>query len=199
MEPNDVAAEFKTLTDGLLGDPDIDLTGIDLTGIDMTEVARVPEGQVHVEPSGEPSPTLVPILTGQQAQGDVLVVPLPAGSVQMPFYVQPKRHHVVVPLIAEGNGHQLRVDLSRGGQVFYAPLRQSPIDLGVLQVSGGAVVYVEQLGGVDPHGRLGIGAGENGMPRLYRLRRQRMVAHPQSYWVGWLASRTRRRSRRWGR
>ena len=131
-----------------------------------------------------------PVLSCQQAQGDVLIIP--RDTYAFPHHAdQALPHDHIVTLIADGNGHRLRVDLTLGGQVRYVrDSKATPIDLGVLEVTGRAVVLVEQVGGGDPHGSLYIGAG------AYRIRRQ-WEAVQGPYWPGYVKAKARRIWRRY--
>lgn len=123
---------------------------------------------------------LVAPLSTMQCQGDVIVRPDPDVRDRMPYYAQPERDGAVIPLIEEGNGHQLRVDASNGGKVLWCQLpggRRDPLDLGLLVVTPGAVVYVEQVKGLDPHDPLAVGPG------AYVIGRQRTVATPPQWWM----------------
>jgi hypothetical protein len=117
----------------------------------------------------------VRILTGMQCQGDIIVTPLTGDADPMPYFAQPEPDGTVIQLIEDGNGHQLRVDNSAGGQVRWCR-RPSLTDIGLLDVTRPAVVYVEQVKGLDAHHPLGIGPGR------YLIGRQRELANPPRWW-----------------
>jgi len=102
---------------------------------------------------------VVPVLTGPQRQGDVLIVPRPPlgaaeGSTLHPI---PATGVAVVRGEATGNTHLLQPET--GCTVLWAPhVATDPADvlLGVLSVPGGAVAWLIHT---DEHGANGIGPG----------------------------------------
>ena len=102
----------------------------------------------------------VPVLTGMQRQGDVIVLPTRAGEVTGLVPVPPEGV-VVVRGESGGNTHLLVAD----GNVRFAK-RGVGADMGTLVVDEGAVAYLSH----PEHGAQGIGAG------TYYVRRQREQA-----------------------
>ena len=123
-------------------------------------------------PTATPDPPLaggIPVHSGLQAEGDVIVLPTTAA---LPAWAQPLPPGGTVPLITEGNGHVLRALTRRAGTVHYADPDPAgdPFTLAIVQVAGGpagrdAVLLVEQPGG--GHTPIAVGPGR------YELRRQR--------------------------
>lgn len=107
--------------------------------------------------------TLVPIITGLQCQGDVVVIPMRDGKVAGALAV-PLAGMVLVRGESGGNTHLL---LSSPG-VSFAPAKggRESLDLGTLVVVDHATAYVHH----PEHGYLGIGSGQ------YLIRRQRQMA-----------------------
>ncbi len=117
--------------------------------------------------------SLRPVILGQKCQGDIIVDPT---GEDMPWWCQPKRHAAVITLIAEGNGHRLRVDLTGGGVVLWTP-RIVLTDLGLLDITPGGVVWLEQVQGSDPHQPMRIDPGR------YLVGRQRIATSPPLWWM----------------
>ena len=104
----------------------------------------------------------VPVLTGVQRQGDVLVVPTRKGAeTGSPV---PPEGVAVVRGENGGNTHLLVAD----GAVTWRAVRpqRGSLALGVVTVEGGATAYLAH----PEHGFMGIGAG------TYRISRQREQA-----------------------
>lgn len=106
---------------------------------------------------------LVPVSTGLQRQGDVIVIPAVVAnrSTANATRAVPQAGVPVVRGEAGGNTHLLLAD----GPVRYDPAPRD-LTLGVLTVSDGAVAYLAH----PEHGYAGIGPGS------YVLRRQREQA-----------------------
>lgn len=120
-----------------------------------------------VRPAAQPAAaplaeSTVPLLTGVQAQGDLLVVPTTG---PLPYSAQPLPDGHRLPLIDAGNGHLLAVDTSRGGSVHAGVVRRGHV-LAVVEVTGLARAYLEQPAGIDAHTPIGLAAGR------YEVRRQ---------------------------
>lgn len=103
----------------------------------------------------------IPVLTGLQRQGDVLIVPSRAGQVAGLADV-PREGIPVVKGENGGNTHLLVAD----GHAQYAPNAQRGLRLGTLVVPEGAVAYLTH----PEHGFNAIGAG------TYVINRQREQA-----------------------
>ena len=106
----------------------------------------------------------VPILTGAQRQGDVIVLPRPNKAATTPI---PAAGVQVVRAEASTNTHSL---MSWDGQCFFDPDTHggdTGLVLGVLTVPAGASAYLLHT---EEHGANGIGPG------TYELRRQREFA-----------------------
>jgi hypothetical protein len=162
----------RQLSDPVVLDALVDVLTDDLRALPtVDEPTRVPE----------PLAPGVDVVSGLQAQGDVLILPAPDGAV-MPHWQQPLPLDRAVPLIRHGNGHVLRA-LARGdGRVWWAPMDGYENLIACLHVVGDAVALVEQPG--DGHDPLGIGPG------MYQIRRQRERATPtpQAFdWNAWTA------------
>lgn len=99
----------------------------------------------------------IPVLTGLQAQGDVMVVPRPALEPAMAAI--PRTGLPVVRGEFGGNTHTLLAE----GEVRFDPAAEEGLDLGTLTVAEGAVAYLAH----PEHAYSGIGPG------TYVLRRQR--------------------------
>lgn len=106
----------------------------------------------------------VPVLAGVQFQGDVAVIPTPAGKA-VPAMGVPAMGVPVVRGEAGGNTHLL---LAEGPGVTWAPADPGPtdLDLGTLTVPEGAVAWLAH----PEHAYSGIAPG------TYTLRRQREQA-----------------------
>jgi hypothetical protein len=143
---------------------DFDTEFLALTGDLEVEITQATAEQAEAERRSR-----APVLLGQVAQGDIIVDPAPGR--RMPYWVQPQQHGAVIPLIREGNGHRLLVDTTRGGRVWWCD-QIDGTDLGLLRVTEGAVVYVEQVKGLDAHDPLAVGPG------VYLVGRQRTVGTP---------------------
>lgn len=100
----------------------------------------------------------IPILTGLQAQGDVMVVPRP--TLAPAAVAVPRRGVAVVRGEFGGHTHML---LAEGEVWFDGAEGEDGLDLGVLTVAEGSVAYLAH----PEHAYSGIGAG------TYVLRRQR--------------------------
>lgn len=100
----------------------------------------------------------IPILTGLQAQGDVMVVPRPALTAAT--RAVPRRGVPVVRGEFGGNTHTL---LAEGDVAFDAAPTDDGLDIGVLTVAEDATAYLAH----PEHAYSGIGPG------TYVLRRQR--------------------------
>lgn len=128
----------------------------ELAGIDRPEQSR-------------PEPESGAIDTDQVAQGDILIDPL-SPRVAMPYWAQPERDGTLIDLIKEGNGHRMRCAIPADGRSSVRWVeRVIGTDLGLLEITGNAIVYVEQVKGDDAHERLRIGARDG----LYLVGRQR--------------------------
>lgn len=103
----------------------------------------------------------IPVLSGLQRQGDVLVVPMRAGQIAGLKPV-PREGVVVVRGENGGNTHLLVAD----GDVQFAPNEARGQTLGSLLVGDGAVAYLTH----PEHGFNAIGTGS------YTVRRQREQA-----------------------
>lgn len=105
----------------------------------------------------------VPVTTGLQRQGDIIVIPTP--HLRAATTAVPATGYPVVRGEAGGNTHLLLGDTAGG--VFYdlAPSR-SDLDLGTLTVADGAIGYLAH----PEHGYAGISPG------TYTIRRQREQA-----------------------
>ena len=99
----------------------------------------------------------IPVLSGLQAQGDVMVVPRPALGAAV--VAVPRNGVPVVRGEFGGHTHTLLAE----GEVRFDPASEEGLDLGVLTVAEGAVAYLAH----PEHAYSGIGAG------TYVLRRQR--------------------------
>lgn len=99
----------------------------------------------------------IPVLTGLQAQGDVMVVPRPALGAAV--VAVPRNGVPVVRGEFGGHTHTLLAE----GEVRFDPAIEEGLDIGVLTVAEGAVAYLAH----PEHAYSGIGAG------TYVLRRQR--------------------------
>lgn len=126
----------------------------DLAALTVAEPVRPRDGQA-LAPG-------VTVSSAMQAQGDVLVTPAAVG---MPYWAQALPVDRTVPLISEGNGHELRAVTRGEGRVLWAPVADDPNVIAIVEVSGDAVLLVEQPGG--GHDPLGVGPG------VYQIRRQR--------------------------
>ena len=145
----------RTLTDADL-EAFADSVAADLAALDVAEPVRPTKAF--------PPLTDAPVLTGVQAQGDVLVLPVDRA---MPHWSQPLPHDRAIPIITTGNGHDLRA-LVRDGRVDWAPVNDDDHVIAVVRVSGDAVLLVEQPGG--GHRPVAVGNG------CYEIRRQRTAA-----------------------
>ena len=103
----------------------------------------------------------IPVLTGLQRQGDVLIVPSRAGKVDGAKPI-PREGVAVVRGENGGNTHLLVAD----GDVSFAPNAQRGQILGTLLVGDGAVAYLTH----PEHGFNAIGTGS------YTIKRQREQA-----------------------
>ena len=103
----------------------------------------------------------VPVLTGAQRQGDILIFPMRPGKVDGLVQV-PSEGYPVVRGENGGNTHRLLAE----GKVSYAPNTQRGQRLGTLVVEKGATAWLEH----PEHGFNGIGAG------TYIINRQREQA-----------------------
>jgi hypothetical protein len=99
----------------------------------------------------------IPVLTGLQAQGDVMVVPRPA--LDAAVAAVPRNGVPVVRGEFGGHTHTLLAE----GEVRFDPAAEDGLDIGVLTVADGAVAYLAH----PEHAYSGIGPG------TYMLRRQR--------------------------
>lgn len=116
---------------------------------------------VEIDPHLDREAT-VPVSTGLQRQGDVIVIPAPVARVGWTASrVVPREGVPVVRGEAGGNTHLLLA----GGTVRYDPA-PADLTLGVLTVEEGATAYLAH----PEHGYAGIGPG------TYVLRRQREQA-----------------------
>lgn len=97
----------------------------------------------------------VPVLTGTQRQGDVLIVPrAAAGNAEMTaMRPVPREGVAVVRGEATGNTHLLD---AVEGEVLWSPSTTEGLTLGVLHVPVGAVAMLIHT---DEHGANGIGPG----------------------------------------
>jgi hypothetical protein len=100
----------------------------------------------------------IPVLTGLQAQGDVMVVPRPALT---PATTAVPRGGV--PVVRGEFGGHTHTLLGEGAVTFDAVPREEGLDIGVLTVAEDAVAYLAH----PEHAYSGIGPG------TYVLRRQR--------------------------
>ena len=105
---------------------------------------------------------LVPVFSGPQRQGDVLIIPDRAGDAATIPVPQ-----IGVPVVRGENGGNTHLLLAEG-EVRYAPpaAHSNDLCLGYLSVPPGAVAYLAH----PQHGYMGIGPGG------YELRRQRQQA-----------------------
>lgn len=106
----------------------------------------------------------VPVLTGLQAQGDVIVVPEKGAPSGVKFGPVPPEGVVVVQGEVGGNTHTLLGD----GPVEWAPESRTGDDVlrvGVLRVPVGAVAWLAH----PEHAYSGVGPG------VYEVRRQRQL------------------------
>lgn len=107
----------------------------------------------------------VPVVTGMQRQGDIIVIPSKPGA----DHGDPVPATGVVVVRGEngGNTHLLVGDLDNATAVCWRETKGSdPLELGTVTVPVGAVAHL-----IHPeHGAQGIGAG------CYRIRRQREQA-----------------------
>jgi len=106
----------------------------------------------------------VPVSTGVQRQGDIIVIPAAAVDYDGPARTPVPREGVAVVRGENGgNTHLLLAD----GTAFYDPARgRHDLDLGVLTVAAGATGYLAH----PEHGYAGVGPG------TYVVRRQREQA-----------------------
>lgn len=135
-------------------------------------------GPTYTRPGGPPSPDLtpdpepdftplvtgVPVLSGSQAQGDVLFA---RTDDQRPYWGQ----HIAqatITLVASGNGHVLTAKTTGRGRVYWAPggCPKDPHVIGFIEVVGGpheAVALIVQPGpdgkGESGHKPLALGEG----------------------------------------
>lgn len=105
--------------------------------------------------------TAIPVLTGLQAQGDVMVVPRPALSPAVTAV--PLDGVAVVRGEFGGHTHTLLAEGASGEVTFDAAPGEEGLDIGVLTVAPGATAYLAH----PEHAYSGIGPG------TYALRRQR--------------------------
>ena len=107
----------------------------------------------------------IPVLTGLQAQGDVIVVPSPRSASAVTAVPQQG-----VPVVRGENGGHTHLLLASGTVTWdpsaTAGTDPSDLDLGTLTVADGATAYLAH----PEHAYSGIGAG------TYVLRRQREQA-----------------------
>lgn len=101
--------------------------------------------------------TAIPVLTGLQAQGDVMVVPRPA--LDPAGTAVPREGVAVVRGEFGGHTHTLLAE----GEVTFDAAWEEGLDIGVLTVAPGATAYLAH----PEHAYSGIGPG------TYVLRRQR--------------------------
>lgn len=96
---------------------------------------------------------VVPVLTGPQRQGDVLIVPRAPLTAAERSQCQPVPSEGVAVVFGEatGNTHMLDAD----GPVLFGR-RNSGVQLGVVEVPEGSTAYLIHT---DEHGANGIGAG----------------------------------------
>lgn len=117
---------------------------IELHGIDVDE---------HLDRE-----TAIPVLTGLQAQGDVMVVPRPTqDSATTPVPADG------VPVVRGEFGGHTHTLLAEGAVAFDAAAGEAGLDIGVLTVAAGATAFLAH----PEHAYSGIGPG------TYVLRRQR--------------------------
>lgn len=100
----------------------------------------------------------IPVLTGLQAQGDVMVVPRPALGAALKAVPRDG-----VPVVRGEFGGHTHTLLAEGEVAVDAVDREAGLDIGVLTVAEGAVAYLAH----PEHAYSGIGPG------TYVLRRQR--------------------------
>ena len=135
----------------------------------------------HLEAEAE-----VPVLTGPQAQGDLLIIPMAdayRGTEQVPFWPQgtivPMDGVQVVHGEATGNTHWLHAGFNSPGVTFYRPERAGAVRAeGVSLVVGVVTVPAGQsamLVHTDEHGANGIGEGR------YEIRQKREQADEVRY------------------
>ncbi len=115
----------------------------------------------------------VPVLTGPQAQGDLLVVPAepPGGLAWRPL---PERGVQVVHGEATGNTHWLHRGFGSAGVRWASPDGSDPLVLGYLAVpNGGSALLIH----TDEHGANGIGPGR------FAVRRKREAGDSAARYV----------------
>ena len=112
-------------------------------------------------PVADPPPPGPPILTGQQRQGDVLVVPYPftVTARQRRTGVQLGDREAVV-VVREGHGHLLQAATAAGGTVTAWRYRGAvPNAVLLVEVVAPAHALLVQPAGIDAHDPLAIGPG----------------------------------------
>lgn len=100
----------------------------------------------------------VPVLTGPQRQGDVLVIPRPpiGDAEHSAMNEVPADGVAVITGEATGNTHMLQPEPGTVIRWAPAPTSGTSVNLGVLEVEPGATAWLIHT---DEHGANGIGAG----------------------------------------
>lgn len=125
----------------------------------LAEVTRATGFEVleHLE-----AEAAVPVIAGLQAQGDLIIVPLPAGKKSA--RQDPVPAEGVAVIAAVGAGHEHRLFAGKPGTAFFAGPVSHPQAIGWLECTEPAYILHPE------HGAAGIAPG------AYELRRQREQA-----------------------
>lgn len=124
----------------------------------MTTLSTILERADITVPDPLLADLIVPVLTGVQRQGDVLIIPRPKlGKAEADVTTAvPAQGVAVVRGEATGNTHLLMPDVGSDIRWSAAPQRDDSVLLGILDVPEGAVAWLIHT---DEHGANGIGPG----------------------------------------